>query len=197
MAAPVFPTLRGLSWPVKRAPVFKNSRSESYAGQVTVSRMRILPRWAYELTFDLLRSDAGFLEFQSLLQLYLETYAGALLFAFNDLNDNTATNQAAGIGDGSTTQFEFVRTQAGFTEPIRAFNGTPIVSLEGTPTTAFTIDNDGLINFTSAPGSGVHISWSGQFYWLCRFDEDSIDLSQFTPNFWELKSLKFTTEILA
>src|SRR3954463_14070530 len=108
MTVPVFPTLVGLSWPVKRTPIFNNTRVQANWGRRAVAPNRVLPIWSYELEFSLLRSDAGFLEFQQLLNIYLGTLGGARYFSFNDQNDNAVVNEPAGLGDGTSTRFELV-----------------------------------------------------------------------------------------
>lgn len=193
----VFPTLRGLSWPVKRHAEFNNTRVRTNSGRSSVTPNRVLPIYHYELSFEILRNANGYTEYQQLLNLYLSTLGGARIFYFNDLDDNTVTNQTTGIGDGVTTQFEFVRTipVIGFAEPVRAFNGTPTVLINGSPSGSFTIDAQGLINFTGAPANGAVITWSGQFYWCCRFDEDMLPLDKMMSTYWECNSVKFSTEL--
>jgi hypothetical protein len=198
MVAPLFPTLATRSWPVNRQPVFNNQRTATNWGRRAVSPMRLLPTWSYELRFDLVRSDIGYLEFQQLLHVYLATLGGALYFRYDDETDNTVTLQPSGQGDGSTTAFELTRTQSsvGFAEPVRSFNGTPHIFLNGIETTSWSIDATGIVNFTGPVGAGVQITWTGAYYWLCRFDEDQLPLSNFLKNWWECKSVKFSTDLL-
>src|SRR5436305_27570 len=99
MTVPVFPTLSGLSFPVHKTPNFNNTRLATNWGRRSVFPNRVLPTWTYELTFELLRSAIGFLEYQQLLNVYLATYGGARYFAFLDPDDNTVTNQPFGTGD--------------------------------------------------------------------------------------------------
>jgi uncharacterized protein (TIGR02217 family) len=131
------------------------------------------------------------------LNIYLKTYGGATYFAFLDPDDNSVTGQPFGTGDGTTTQFELVRslTGIGFAEPVRNFVSTTIF-VNGVSSSSYTIDANGLVNFAGAPGAGAVLTWTGQYRWLCRFDDDSLDLSKFTKDWWNCKSVKFTTDIL-
>jgi hypothetical protein len=68
------------------------------------------------------------------------------------------------------------------------------------PTTTATITQPdyslgptGIVTITSAHFgaiAGIPLQWSGAFYYRVRFDDDSLDFSQFMQNFWELKKLK-------
>jgi hypothetical protein len=51
--------------------------------------------------------------------------------------------------------------------------------------------------FDSAPADGTRLSWSGQFFFTCFFEDDMLDFSKFVATLWELKSLKFHSELLA
>ena len=68
-------------------------------------------------------------------------------------------------------------------------------------TTLFASIPNGVIQFTdSVPPQvfgGYKITWSGNFYYRCRFLEDSwSDLAAFVPQIWEVPSLKFKSVIL-
>lgn len=51
----------------------------------------------------------------------------------------------------------------------------------------------GLVAIEPAPAPGTALSWTGGYAWLCRFDDDSLDFSNFMYLFWELKKCSFTT----
>jgi hypothetical protein len=186
MTVPIFPDLSGLSFPIGRSPKFNNSRLAANWGRREVAPLRVLPTWNYDVSFSILRSEVGFLEFQQLLKVYLTTLGGALYFRFNDPDDNSVVLQPSGTGDGTSTAFELVRSQTGvdFAEPVRAFNGTPHIFVNGTEVFNWSIDAYGIVNFT------------GSYYWLCRFDEDQIPLSKFVAKWWECKGVKFSTDLL-
>jgi hypothetical protein len=46
------------------------------------------------------------------------------------------------------------------------------------------------LNAGLAATAGIPLLWSGQFYYRVRFDDDSLDFTQFMQNFWALKKLK-------
>lgn len=200
MTLPIFPTLPGITWPVKRVPLFSTDIQQGISGRRTPIRHQLEPRWAYDIPVEFLRSKSGFSEYTNLVNLYLACYGRFGTFLFNDLGDNAALTQLIGFGDGANKQFFLLRTFAGFDQRIAgaALNGVPVLSVGGVPQapSAFSIDAYGVVTFSTAPGPGVAVTWSGAFYWICRFAEDQLDLSQFMQNYWEVKSVKFDTELI-
>jgi hypothetical protein len=190
----VFPTIPGITWPASRRPTYSNVLQQGVTGKRTAVRLQFEPRWSYELEVEFLRS-AGSTEFLDLLNLYLNCCGQAFPFLFNDLGDNGVINQQIGTGDGTTRTFFLQRTLAGFNQRIAALNGTPTITIAGSPASA-TIDAYGKVTFSVAPGAGQVVAWSGSYYWICRFAEDQLDLSQFASNWWQVKSLKFDTELI-
>ena len=41
--------------------------------------------------------------------------------------------------------------------------------------------------------AGSSLSWSGTFYWRCRFLKDGAEFSEFLSRWHELRGLSFTT----
>jgi hypothetical protein len=88
-----------------------------------------------------------------------------------------------------------VRTYGGFTEPVFLVDGFPSsVAVAGTPTLSYVLSSTGLITFNSPPTSGAALTWSGSYYWPCRFDDDAMQFENFMTGFFRLQSLKFSTE---
>lgn len=198
MTLPVFPTLIGLGFSVMRKPMWKRLSQESVSGQDNPIQLWSYPRWAYELTFSILRSDAVHLEWQTLAAFYNLVMLGpGLVFQFTDVDDNSVTDQQFGTGNGTTSAFPLTRTMTGtggivFNEPVFAPTITSI-KIAGTPTVAYTLGTQGLVTFTSPPGIGNALTWTGTYNWLCRFDDDVTDFEKFMSTFWKLGKIKFTT----
>ena len=57
--------------------------------------------------------------------------------------------------------------------------------------TDYTISGSGLVTFTNAPLTGAVLTWTGAYFWRVRFKQDSLDMTQFAQNFWDLKQLEF------
>ncbi|WP_242923297.1 DUF2460 domain-containing protein [Caulobacter sp. CCUG 60055] len=80
-----------------------------------------------------------------------------------------------------------------FVEPVAVIWTQPTVTVGGAATTAFTIGPYGAIQFSTAPAAGAQIVWSGQFLFLCRFDEDQLDATQMFKDLWSQGGLNFVT----
>ncbi len=193
MTIPVLPSLPGITYPVKRSPVWSSTRSESISGKVTELQKYSFPRWRYELPYELLRSGTQ-AELQALTGFFNSVKLAAGLFQFDDPSDNSAADQNFGQGDGQTTAFQLVRSFGGFIEPVYAPISPITISVAGTPTSGFTLGDGGVVNFNAAPADGSALTWTGNFRWLCRFDDDSITFENFMQSRWSLSKLAFTTE---
>lgn len=202
MTTPIFPALAGVTFPVIRSPIWSRDVLLSVSGQRTSLGYYTAPRYRYELVHAFLRSDSTNLEQQTLLAFFNRVMgSGPGLFAYTDPTDFTVTDQSIGAGDGSTRAFQLVRTMTGigansFVEPVWLPNGTPVVKVNGTPTVAFTLGATGLVTFTVAPALAATLTWTGAYYWPCRFDDSMLDFEQFAYTFWEQKKIVFSTEKL-
>jgi len=103
-----------------------------------------------------------------------------------------------GAGDGSTKVFQLSRAfgAGGFTfvEPVQNLNGAPSIYVGGVLKNAgtdYTISSTGLVTFSSAPANAVALTWTGGYYYRCRFLQDELDLSRFLQGLWEAKKVEF------
>ena len=88
----------------------------------------------------------------------------------------------------------------GSSEIVQNLNGTPTLQDNGTLISAanYTIGATGLVTFGAGhfPTSGHLLTWTGSFYYRCRFDEDEIDWTKFMDHRWSAKKVAFTSCIL-
>jgi uncharacterized protein (TIGR02217 family) len=203
MAPPILPAFKFFTYPAKRAPLWRTLHQESVSGLDNPIPLWSFNKWMYELTISLLTSNS--VAFQNAIaqewqamNAFFNTVQGSFgVFQFNDTDDNTATAQLFGVGDGVTTAFPLTRTMSGaggftWNEPVFAPTITDI-KINGTPTVAYTLGTQGLVTFNSPPAGGASLTWDGTFNWLCRFQDDQMDFSKFMSGLWEIKALKFTT----
>ena len=192
MSNAVFPSLVGLCFPVERNPLWSTKVQTGVSGKETRLAFWSYPIWQYALNYDILRSDAAHTELQQLFDFYNARLGPYDTWLFNDPDDNTATAQQFGVGDGTTTVFQLARTLGVFYEPVKAVNTITNVQKAGVTTGAYTLDyNTGLITFTTAPAASAVLTWTGTYYWRCRFAEDMIKGSKFMNTFWDMQNLKF------
>ncbi len=112
--------------------------------------------------------------------------------AADDVSEPDATDQILGTGDGSTTRFQLVKRYeaAGLNEYgeviDRPVTGTVVVALDGTPTTAFTVNGIGQIVLDSAPDTGVVVTAGCEFYRAARFLNDLMTLQADAHGVWSI-----------
>lgn len=200
MSVPVFPSLPGITFPVKQSIKWSGNQQDALSGKRTRTSFMTYPTYAFEVTFNFLRSAATYAEWQQLAAFINSLAGGTGLFAYQNPNDYVATAQSFGQGDGVTQNFQLTRSLGGFVEPVFLPDLTAglvtQVSVAGTPTTAYTVSATGVIQFTSAPANGAALAWTGTFKWPCRLDGDLFDFSNFMSQLFEMKVLKFSSEKL-
>lgn len=194
---PVLPVFPGFTYPKMESPTWSNLRQKSISGKITSIGEYVYPTKTYKLPISVLRENLTFAERKQLEDFFAQCNGGLYSFYFNDVDDNTAVKQLFGIGDGTTTAFQLARALAddGFYAQIQfpVPYVAPTVYVDDVATGAFTQSNAGIINFTSAPSAGATLTWSGNYYWLCQFDQDALQFSKDMFWIWSLKELAFTT----
>jgi len=197
MTIPTFPTLSGLEYPVKRSPLWSSIPQQAISGVKTVLQLFTYPLYKWSLSFSYLGSAGSNTDWQTLLGFFNSVAGTALPFHFNDPDDNSVANQSLGVGNGTQTQFIFVRALGGFVEPIQDVTQASVtVYNAGTPTVAFTYLTDpnwGFtygVQFTVAPVAGHAITATFNYNWPCRFSADSLDFENFLFRFWNLKKVE-------
>lgn len=219
MTLELFPSLPGLTFPITRTNLgFAVVRQQSVSGARTQFAQRSRPIWQWTLSFEMLRdwglrlgvpfsdqssySDTTLTgqetlrELQRLAGFFNATYGGALPFVYRDPSDGTVTNEPFGQGNGLAKAFQLVRAWGGFTEPVLAPLGVPTIFINGVATGAFTLSETGVVTFSVAPASGSQLTWSGDYGWRCRFDDDAIDFEGFMAGLWRINKLRFSAELL-
>lgn len=203
MATPLLPTFSGFTYPAKRAPIWKTLHQESVSGMDNPIPLWTFNRWSYELPISALNSAAApfqglqAIDTQALMAFFNQTQGSFGVFQYNDVDDNSVTDQLFGVGDGTTAAFPLTRTMTGaggftWNEPVFAPTITN-VKINGVITALYTLGTQGLVTFNSPPAGGSNLTWTGTFNWLCRFDDDTLDFSKFMTALWEIKALKFTS----
>ena len=188
-----FPTLPGLAWPVKRTTIWSSLRQRAVSGRETRLQLWSYPQYRYEIPISVLRAgEIG--EYEALAGFINSVGGSSQAWRFHDQNDGAVVDQLFGVGDGATFRFQLTRTAFGFSEPVFAPSSVAIKSsgLARIDGVDYTISETGLVTFAAAPPLGAQLTWTGSFDWLCRFDDDEIELTNFLHQLWS-GSLKFST----
>jgi hypothetical protein len=159
-----FPILPGLTWSVTKSPKFATRIQTSISGREVRVVDQPYPIWTWTLVYSFLRDkndlshgpalggsvfSTGYDELRTLAGFFLRQQGSFQAFLYNDPGDNTAVNQRIGTGDGTSTQYQLIRSFGSsiitITRPV--FNLHVFVSGVSAP---FTTDNI-VITLLSAP----------------------------------------------
>jgi hypothetical protein len=183
----------------------KKTPSFSTIVQTPVSRrgevrtgLQPYPIWKWDWSIESLRGseqDQGS-DLQYVLGFFLAMGGMLSDFLYQDPYDNQVSGQFFGIGDGTTTQFQLLRSIGIGSDIVQNLNGTPVIRIAGGQTLAFTLGSTGIVTFTTAPPAGLALTWSGAFFYRTRFDTDEQDFEEFMRKIWESGSLKLRSVIL-
>lgn len=199
MSSQVYPVLPGLQFNSRRSYVWKTGNQEALSGKESAIAFRQYPRVHYELSYDILRDGTTPSELKSIVGLHNDMQGRFDTFLFSDPDFNIITSATAaqygsfGTGDGATLIFQLTATYqnsggAGQAELIQNLNGTPVLYDNGSVISAanYAIGATGIVTFGAghAPVSTHALTWSGSFYYRCRFDDDSISWKKEARNWW-------------
>lgn len=202
MSSQVFPTLDGIDIAVTREAVWEGTDVvRAVSGKRTAIAYWANPIWQWTLRYNFLRSIAG-TDFQTLVGFFNARQGQFDSFLFDDTDDNIASGQLIGTGNGSQTAFQLVRAFGGFVEPMLAPNTVFAVALNGVTqapgtysVSAWGTSAPGVLTFNSAPLAGRAITATFTYYWPCEFMDPTLSFDKFMFDLWsqggvKLRSLK-------
>ena len=184
---------------LRKTPRFNTVKQTTAAGTVSAISLMPYPCWDFELSLDFIKGHERFGVVSQFLGLYLATAGGANPFLFVDPQDNKVTGAQFGIGNGTATAFQLSRNLFGSVDIIQNAIGVTVLA-NGTPAPC-TFSPTGVVSFGTAPANGAILTWSGQFGYMCRFAEDTLDSTRvFTVNngidYWNISGIKFSSEFV-
>ncbi len=108
-----------------------------------------------------------------------------------------------GVGDSVTTTFPLWRSTAVFgAGQVQELELIQNVSLLGgiyksgalIPSADYMLTNfPAQVTFAAPPPLGAVLAWEGNYSYLCKFSEDTLEPEEFMYQFWQLRSLKLET----
>lgn len=193
---PVLPYLIGQTWDVAKAPTFSTTVVRAASGRERRTSNWPYPLWTFDLNYEVIRHRSSQPELFLMWEFFNAARGKAGTWLFLDPSDNQVSPAYTfAQGDGATTAFTIARPMNSVQEPVYAVYGEAIY-VGGTKQTRgvnYNLGTNGAIVFTTPPGNTVPISWTGYFYFGCRFDQDDLSFSQIINTLWSGKSLKFTS----
>ena len=192
MSNALFPTLAGLGWDVQKSPEFNTQVQRSVSLAELRGSFASTPLWNFKLHYDVLRADSLNAELQRLAGFFCSRYGSWDSFLFLDPDDGAATAVPFGTGDGTTTDFQLMRAQSYFSESVSNIGTAPsIYKATVLQSSGYTVDSTGLVSFDTAPADGAALTWTGSYYFRCRFKNDMQEFNQFMRQLWEAQSVEF------
>jgi hypothetical protein len=213
MSANIFPQDPMMGWSFIKRPLWLTKVKRSVSGVEYRSKVWGSLLWEFECNYNALTP----LQIQTFLGFYNLCCGSWDTFYFMDPT-HKVVGQALGIGTGALNSFQLSRDWQGMyieypTFPVSTDHGygvdgvqdfgagygipfwsPPYIYLDGVEQSAgYAITQAGVLSFTNPPGSGVVVTATFDFYYTCRFKEDSLDAELFNLNIWSGKSIKLVT----
>lgn len=207
----IYPTIRGLAFPVKRIPTWDTLVQQGSSGREVRLSYWANPIWHWELKYNYLKDNQGDLipgsldtDLTTLQGFYLQAAGRLNSFLYDDVTPgmqpgtgpwDSVNGQAIGTGDGTTTTFQLIRNTGGFTEIIQAPYTAPppqayLNGVAKTYGTDYAVNATGQIVWGTPPGVGVAITADFSYFWAVRFDDDNMEIDEVLYQLWELKTVK-------
>ena len=197
MSNAIFPTLPGLKWGTTRTPQWSTQVQQASSGREMRAAFWSYPRWKYSLSYEVLRAGNGLQELQQLVGFFNARRGSFDSFLYEDPDDCTATAQQFGVVETGRTVYQLARAFGGFVEPVTEPKAAGLVIKAGSTTltagTHYTLGTGGRITLLGGATAGQVLTWSGGFYWRCRFLQDSAEFDQFMRQLWAAKKIEFQT----
>lgn len=211
MSAERYPDLPGQTLRVLMTPRFSTGVQRSASMRETRISYAANPVYDITLEYEFLRAGAE-AELQTLIGFFEAMRGGWDTFLFAAPDDDTATEQPLGTGDGSTTAFT-PRRRRGMAEQLvttardlvdgplmwSSDDTNPMWSTDDTTlmwpervdyrSTDYTL-TAGQIVFHVPPPTGMALFWTGGYDYRCCFSEDTQDFERFMHRLWTAKSVK-------
>jgi hypothetical protein len=196
VSLPIFPTLPGQGWSIKKTPTFSTRVATHSSGREVRAPFYAHALYQFELAFDALDSTGANVglqaqSLQALMGFWMSCGGQQGTFLYVDQTDNAVTSQTIATGDGATTGFVLGRGLGGYYEPASYVTTIANVTVAGASTTAYTLTAPNIIQFTTAPASGANIVASFSYAFQCRFLEDTAEFENFASGLWKIDGLKF------
>lgn len=147
-------------------------------------------QWASPLgewTFDMGSRPAASVE--ELRAFWVARRGGLRGFRFKDWTDFEATAEGFGTGDAATTTFQLTKTYAisgetnAFVRTIRKPETGVTVYEDGVESPGYSVNTTtGVVTFSTAPGDGVALTWTGEFRVPVRFVQDQLEVVFHRPD---------------
>jgi hypothetical protein len=193
----VFPSVPTLGWSIRLSPRFATGTALHASGREVRAAKASSPLWLVELNYDLLRMASPDTELQEIVGFFAQCAGEGASFYFAPPALSPAVAQPIGTGDGATRTFPFTVSIGGAALSPAGVAAVSAIYLNGiVQSGGYTIDSTPLspaVAFAAAPSPGVAIAADFAWYFLCRFQDDDLDVEEFMSQLYALQSLQLRT----
>jgi uncharacterized protein (TIGR02217 family) len=204
------PELTNISWGNERESEFLTTRIAAQSGRSSTAAQRVFPVYRWRLSWNVLREAHPVYGnvVRELVGFYNRVKGPATLFLFKDTEDYAiGPDQVIGVGNGVQKKFRLLRDYGGSIEAVvgaavRSPVDTLVVKIGPiggpySPVGGWTESQDGVITFAVAPTVGQEVAVTSEFYFLVRFDEDTMNVRNFTYRLWQGRDIRIASEPVA
>ena len=198
----IFPTLKGLTYPIGKVPHWNTLQNQTISGVKKFLQLYSYPYYEIKLSFSYLGDDNDRTDDIHTLMGFFNQLGGAgqdFLFADPFFEPNGVDNLPFGEGDSTSTSFRLLRRFGDTNEPVFGIAEAPTIYRKAgsetvvVPDSDYTWNTNGLITFNSPPATGTILSWSGNWFYRCHFQADEAEFQQIFQGGWELEELILET----
>lgn len=182
----IFPFQEGMEWNNKKTPSFDVIVQKSGSKRRKTLCQHAYPEWELECSFTALDKRkvdkiAGF---------FCAQYGQTKSFLWLDMEDYRQAGTIFGTGDGTTQRFQLRRCWNGiFYEPVTDIVDGSLVVYQNEARTAVTLEDDGIVCFSTPPAVGVKLAADFHYYWRVAFS-DTVTWEMIWYNLYKLNSFK-------
>jgi len=193
IAEDVLPHMPGQTLLAKKAPEWSTGVQKSVSGRRRTTAYYAAPVWSFQINYNAVRKRPGLDEWTRLLQFFNARKGQFGEFLYFDRTDHQVSKHRFGFGDGATRVFQLSRAIGDWVEPVYGVVNIELLTVNGVPSSAYTVDELGLITFAQPPAGGAVLEWTGAFFFRCAYDSDSLNSAQPFGRIWEIKNVSFTS----
>ncbi len=189
-AYPIYPNLNGETWGAKVTPVGKTLRRRSQSGRLHVLSVMQYPYYKIEIQYEYL--DQRDSDYDLLRGFFEDLISSAGLFYLSISGDNTADHDSIGVSDGTVGPYRLYHQRGRYAQPIYGTFGLCTAYVNGAAVAA-TFPGDGTVIYAVAPAAGAELAWSGGYFYLCVFANDTQDFEELMESIYNAGSVQLET----
>jgi uncharacterized protein (TIGR02217 family) len=197
MTLAIFPTLDGIEYPITQRADFNTQIFTSLNGSEFRHALYATPKTTFKLSLINLIREAQADQLADFLGFLCSTKGQYGAFLYDNPTDNSAVNDLISMGDGSTTAFQLARIYGGaagsIREIVQSVNTVDGIYANGELINSggYSVDDAGIVTFLVAPPADYRLTWSGRFYYRCRFTQDGFDIEQQVSTLHQASDIEF------